>query len=449
MLLTSVFFISSADLNFQEEEAPQCGISLVPSGRIVGGEPVKPHSLPWQVRTGQNNKTVKFCGRCGGTLISKRHVLTAAHCPHHDEMTIWVGQHTREPIDGKPYKVCKVRSHPKYNQNTYDGYDFEILHLEEDVLLDETVQIACLPSKEEGLNDTFLDGKDLITSGWGTQKYLADDSCPNELHSVKLRGYSNERCQSESDYGAEGIINWESDRVKSIVCAREKGKDACNGDSGGPLIYYNKGRATVVGVVSTGIGCGEEKFPGIFGRVTSVLDWINDELNKTCSDFEYQKNLESEALSRAQTYSCKATPSVVKKDQSKEALTCALEGFNNGNHILYEVTKDGNHDVLTLWNVIGDRCEPKPEKCHCKTMLQKVLESNPQVDRIDGYMKADPFIAGCRCYLGVAARAGFKFVEDCDPKSKGRIEFTIDEYGKTCEAMQKFKCRTMAKIYKI
>ena len=59
----------------------------------------------------------------------------------------------------------------------------------------------------------------------------------------------------------------------------------------GPLIYYNKGRATVVGVVSTGEGCGEEKFPGIFGRVTSVLDWINDELNKTCSDFEYQKDL--------------------------------------------------------------------------------------------------------------------------------------------------------------
>ena len=214
--------------------APQCGISLVPSGRIVGGEPVKPHSLPWQVRTGQNNKTEKFCMRCGGTLISKRHVLTAAHCPHHDGMTIWVGQHTREPIDGKPYKICKVRSHPKFNpKDLYDGYDFEILYLEEDVLLDETVQIACLPTKEEGLNDTFLDGKNLITSGWGNQKYLDDDSCPNELHSVELPGYSNERCQKESDYGPEGIINWESDRVKSIICAGEKGKDACQGDSGG------------------------------------------------------------------------------------------------------------------------------------------------------------------------------------------------------------------------
>ena len=53
-------------------------------------------------------------------------------------------------------------------------------------------------------------------------------------------------------------------------------------------MYYNEGRATVVGVVSTGSGCGDDKYPGIFGRVTSVLDWINDELSKTCVDFEDQ-----------------------------------------------------------------------------------------------------------------------------------------------------------------
>ena len=82
-------------------------------------------------------------------------------------------------------------------------------------------------------------------------------------------------------------------------------------------------------------------------------------------------------------------------------------------------------------------------------MLQKVLELNPQVDRIDGYMKADPFIAGCKCYLGVAARAGFRFVEDCDPKSEGRIEFTKNDYGKICEDLENCKRKGMAKIYKI
>jgi len=275
ILLVSVLsFASSEHPNIKEKEKPQCGISLVPSGRIVGGEPVKAHSLPWQVRAGQG------CA-CGGTLISKRHVLTAAHCSdNRDGMMIWVGQHTRDPMDGIPYKVCKARKIPKYNGGErWDKYDFEILHLEEDVVLDETVQIACLPTMEDGLNDTFLDGKNLTTSGWG-DRFHGEVGCPNELHSVVLPGYSNERCQKESDYGFK--------TMNSIICAGEKGKDACQGDSGGPLIYYNEGRATVVGVVSTGSGCGKDKLPGIFGRVTSVLDWINDELNKTCIDFEDQ-----------------------------------------------------------------------------------------------------------------------------------------------------------------
>ena len=79
-------------------------------------------------------------------------------------------------------------------------------------------------------------------------------------------------------------------------------------------------------------------------------------------------------------------------------MTCALEGYINGNHILYDITKDKDYHVLTLWNVVGDRCEPKPEKCHCKTLLQELLELNPKVNRIDGYMKANPWLFGCRCY---------------------------------------------------
>ena len=136
-------------------------------------------------------------------------------------------------------------------------------------------------------------------------------------------------------------------------------------------------------------------------------------------------------------------------------MTCALgEKANFGNHILYDVAKDGNgngKDVVTVFNVVGDRCEPKPEKCHCKTLFQEVLDLNPQVDRIDGYMKAEPFMLGCRCYLGVAARQQepFRFVEDCEDASAGRLEFTKNDYVQICERLERAgKCKAMVKITK-
>ena len=193
-----------------------------------------PHSLPWQVRLGPGHTCA-----CGGTLISKRHVLTAAHCPTSDEMTVWVGQHTRIPSDGIPYKVCKSRKHPKWRNDALKGYDIEVLHLAEEVKLNENVQIACLPKKEDGLNDDFLDGKSLTTSGWG-DLYHGQMGCPNELRSVVLPGYSNEKCEKNTK---NILIDWRSERSNSMICAGEEGKDACQGDSGGTnislyLFYY-------------------------------------------------------------------------------------------------------------------------------------------------------------------------------------------------------------------
>ena len=81
-------------------------------------------------------------------------------------------------------------------------------------------------------------------------------------------------------------------------------------------------------------------------------------------------------------------------------------------------------------------CEPKPKKCHCKTMLAEVLKKNPKVNRIEGSFTANPFIAGCRCYLGQAAKKGFRFVE-IGADSSRNFKFTEKTYVKICELIEK------------
>ena len=80
---------------------------------------------------------------------------------------------------------------------------------------------------------------------------------------------TNSDCQN--DYGNLSMI------TDSKICAGYRGvggKDSCTGDSGGPLVCNQNGNAILTGVVSYGIGCGNSKYPGVYSRVTHILDWI-------------------------------------------------------------------------------------------------------------------------------------------------------------------------------
>ena len=190
-----------------------CGIK---PARIVGGSEVTPYSIPWQVALVRRGSKRPFCG---GTLISNRHVLTAAHCTR-GSMDVIVGEHQITwSSDGTRHSVCRYSDHPRYNSRTTNN-DFSILHLQKPVQIGSRANVACLPPTNFAGN--YLAGKSLTVSGWGALS--EGGGSPTTLHAVRVPGMSNYQCRRSY----RSITD-------AMVCAGQArgGVDSCQGDSGG------------------------------------------------------------------------------------------------------------------------------------------------------------------------------------------------------------------------
>ena len=99
-------------------------------------------------------------------------------------------------------------------------------------------------------------------------------------------------------------------------------------------------------------------------------------------------------------------------------------------------------------------CKPKPEQCRCTSLLESLLAFEDTINQITGSFTADPFIKICKCYLGVAARQGFKFLR-VDANSGGTSfcigtkPLTVDNYAEMCETFSRNKCYGKGEMTKI
>ncbi|XP_012220452.1 venom protease [Linepithema humile] len=245
---------------------------------IVGGKKAEPKEFPHMAAIGFDGSDGRILWNCGGTLISAKVVLTAAHCTWSTNWgaATWVRvgdlNLKQNNDDARPQTIRiqeKIR-HPEYKRPS-QYHDIAILRLENEVVYNAWVRPACLPVDWPDVGSDNM----AVATGWGLVDWAEEEGSDNLLK-VTLNLVPHTSCNASFfDSGisielARGVVNeWQ-------ICAGEVGKDTCQGDSGGPLAVFNTDHDctyNVVGITSVGRGCGSI-IPGVYTRVYHYIPWI-------------------------------------------------------------------------------------------------------------------------------------------------------------------------------
>jgi len=258
----------------------KCGLTLSGSKLqwIVGGTETEKNEYPWQVGFVRKDTADQIW--CGGSLVSDRWVLTAAHCTccaegqKAENLQVLLGEHNQAIGDNRTIRsdIEKIVNHPKYNKATHNDYDISLVKLV--TIIDFTkvpnVRPICLPVDDGNDYKGYL----ATVSGWG--KTGVEEGLSSVLQEVDVKVIGDESCRNDFKYTAEEITD-------QMMCAHvaEGGMDSCQGDSGGPLMSYGSGDGftpgqnfELLGVVSWGVGCADPDYPGVYTRVSRQLGWI-------------------------------------------------------------------------------------------------------------------------------------------------------------------------------
>jgi len=266
MVVSFVVFVHSGGAAPQAADEHAHYASVSP--RIVGGTAVPNGKYPFTAALLDKRRAGDAFDElfCGGTLIDKDSVLTAAHClvnPRPDKLQVVVGRTALNQSGGQIRSVSHRFIHPRYNGN---GYDAAILKLRRPVKGIKPIKLATAKQ-----NDLEKPGHLLTSAGWGVVKQRPGpfDIRPFRMHATSVPVVSDSRAKRA--YQSQGLKYLPSLQV----AAGKKGEGACFGDSGGPL--FDSGSRTQVGITSHGAGeCGQARYPAVYTEVNNpqIGEWI-------------------------------------------------------------------------------------------------------------------------------------------------------------------------------
>ena len=228
---------------------------------IVGGTATTIQKWPWQVAI--TRSPLSSGGNalerqtCGGSLVTPRIVISAAHCffdsgwTPASEFAIVSGRTRLSGSEGVEVPVDDYF----YFTDSSGGQLYNSYSMEWDVVVVRLAQsVPSEPIKLASADESQLwaAGKQAFVTGWGATD---TDASSDVLQQASVSIVGDQQCRDK--WGADTSV---------MLCAFAPGRDSCQGDSGGPLVVAaGGGQYRLVGDVSFGADCGSG---GVYGRLS-------------------------------------------------------------------------------------------------------------------------------------------------------------------------------------
>jgi len=295
-LLLLFALVACLEVTLSDDPTYECGINTAPPKttnkpskqitNIIGGQEAATHGWPWQimiflVRSDSDSDKPKRI-HCGGSIISKRYIVTAAHCIfdsqtgrryRRTDFELHAGRHDTNVSEAgsQVLQAEKIIVHNGYESKRFKN-DIALIKLKIPMVWSRMVRPVCLPKEDPRL------GQICVVTGWGKTK----TGHPSRfLQQVYMPIADQTVCTNNYLQRFNMVVT-----EKQICAGSGDGKkDSCRGDSGGPLVCRRGSAWSLVGVVSAGTSdCAVKGFPGIYTRLTAYTEWIADTIKANGGD---------------------------------------------------------------------------------------------------------------------------------------------------------------------